>query len=348
MKENNEDIKQKFKLGIAISQIKSDENKKKFSKKVFNIKKYGLVACVCIMFITGTVFAKDIGKIIKDKFGLGKGVQTAVDNGYIEKNEKDSTIQTVEIYQNNEKIANINMKCNVSEFLITDKNLSINFSFEIENEINEYVELGKVKNGNIDYEGSYILELSDLFIIDENNEILYLNKSNDNAVKEFFNKNGLNYDLSELDKFSNNANINNFYDKDNMLGFNLTCNFVSSNDYPKSKQLKLYFTEITLTEPFFNENEAKKITLKGNWNFTLDVPEIMYNRTNISYRVIECEREDINVYEAKLTDTGFELGLKLLNTEKPIYPEELLKREKELNANENMNRKNSSWQGKLY
>ena len=56
MKENNEDIKQKFKLGIAISQIKSDENKKKFSKKVFNIKKYGLVACVCIMFITGTVF----------------------------------------------------------------------------------------------------------------------------------------------------------------------------------------------------------------------------------------------------------------------------------------------------
>lgn len=342
MKNNNDIIKQKLKLGIAISKIKNEENKKEFFKKTFDIQKCGIVACICLTLITGTVFAKDIEKFIKDKFGLGNGVQTAVENGYIGKNENNSTIQTVEIYQNNEKTNNINMKCNVTDFLITDKNLSINFSFEIENEINEYVELGKVKNGNIDYESSYILELSDLFIIDENNEILYLNKSNDNAVKEFFYKNGLNYDLSELDKFSNNANINNFYDKDNMIGFNLTCNFVSSNDYPKSKQLKVYFTEITLTEPFLNENEAKKITLKGNWNFTLDIPEIMYNRTNISYRVIECEREDINVYEAKLIDTGFELGLKLLNTEKPIYPEELLKREKELNANENINRKNSS------
>ena len=66
-------------------------NNLKFHKKhnYKNIKLAFTAVCCSLLLITGTVFAKDIEKFIIEKFGLGKGVETAINNGYIESPEMD-------------------------------------------------------------------------------------------------------------------------------------------------------------------------------------------------------------------------------------------------------------------
>ena len=43
----------------------------------------------------------------------------------------------------------------------------------------------------------------------------------------------------------------------------------------------------------------------------------MYNRTSESYRVISCDNKDFEVYQSKVTDTGFEIGVTISNIEEP-------------------------------
>ena len=56
----------------------------------------------------------------------------------------------------------------------------------------------------------------------------------------------------------------------------------------------------------------------------------MYNHEDVFYEVVSCENKDFDVYEAKATDTGFEIGIIVSNIEKPTMPEELRLREAEI------------------
>ena len=57
--------------------------------KFYNRNRLSLaIACCFVFLITGVVFAKDIEKVFVEKFrSLGKGVSTAVENGYVAKSE---------------------------------------------------------------------------------------------------------------------------------------------------------------------------------------------------------------------------------------------------------------------
>lgn len=326
MKDDNDIIKQKFKLSIAMSKVKEEENIVMNKKRSFVSKKVGLVACACLLLTTGIVFAKDIEKIIKEQFknfGLGSGVDTAVENGYIGITDDYMQNQNAKVIENNQIIDSLNVECRVDKFIITDDNLSLSFNFKIDNKINEYVSLGKEKNENIDYEGSYDIELSDMFIVDENNQVLYFNKYDNKLLN--------NYGISnneELPKFNNILKIKEFYDNDNKKVADFVCNITSSEEFPKSKKLNVYFTKINLISP--NYTEKHKVTLEGNWEFHLEVPQVMIERKESDYKVLSCEEDNFYVYEAKLNDTEFEFGLKILNVEKPEYPKELIEREKQL------------------
>lgn len=74
----------------------------------------------------------------------------------------------------------------------------------------------------------------------------------------------------------------------------LTYNIYSGgleNNYPKSKNLKYKFHEIALIENE-EQNSAKKV-LEGDWEINIEVPEKMYNRQAINYKVIECSDENV-------------------------------------------------------
>lgn len=323
MKENNEDIKQKFKLGIAISQIKSDENKKKFSKKVFNIKKYSLVACVCIMFITGTVFAKDIGKIIKDKFGLGKGVQTAVDNGYISSDENIEFINSdANITKGNSDyvLDNFEAGVRITEFLLSDTTLTFNVEMKFDEKINKYKDFN---NGNIDYENFGNVEL-EMFVLDDEKNLIVspLNESNFN---KFCKEQNLDFQyLNFEEKYLNcalNCQILEINPDNNTL--KMTCT-ISGDNIPKSKKLYLFLNKIIFVPKNVVENNSNYIFLEGDWKINLDVPEYMYNREDVFYKVVSCENENFKVYTAKATDIGFEVGINISNIELPNLSSDLI------------------------
>lgn len=119
---------------------------------------------------------------------------------------------------------------------MTDSNLNISFNFEFENKINNYVDLGKIANGNVDYEGSHSIELSDLFIVDENNKVLYCNAYNSSNFETYCEKNGIDYDLKE-NIFTNASTVREYYYSDETLGLDLVCNIASSKNYPNSRKL---------------------------------------------------------------------------------------------------------------
>ena len=115
----------------------------------------------------------------------------------------------------------------------------------------------------------------------------------------------------------------------------MICSLISSKGFNNSKKINIYFSQVTLSN--HRLENGHKVTLLGNWEFHLDVPENMYNRTVGEYTVVNCENEDFKVYETKLTDTEFEIGVEILNVKKPIYPKELLQKEKMISESNNGN-----------
>jgi len=299
---------------------------KRKKSKLHNLKFDLAIACCFMFLITGVVFAKEIENFVKaqfENFGLGRGVDTAIDNGYVGKPENDDISQNVPIIENNEVIDNINVKVKIDEFLMTDSCLSLDFYFEFENKICDYVSLGELINGNVDYEGSHIIVLSDLFIVDENNEVLYFNRWDCENFKKYCEENNMKFDYPENTIFSIRNMPREYNKKAETLEVN---NIYSINDeFHNHKKLNIYFTKIDLIndESHSRTEDFRNITLQGDWKFSLDVPENMYNRTSDSYRVVSCDNEDFNLYEAELTDTGLNIGIEISNVEKAKYPAEL-------------------------
>ncbi len=331
--EINEDLKNKVKLKMTMSKMIDEINAETIQPKPnFIFKKWIAVACVCVIFTTGIVFAKEIENFIKDKFSLGKGVQTAVDNGYIEHLDNNYTFSNVSVSnENNDSILdNFDVGIKINDFMMAETNLSIEFEIKFDEKINKYKDLSKKINGNTDFESFGNLELNDLFILDEENKLI-CSSFNKETFEDFCNKHNLPYKINE---FSENY----FCSTTNSLptDINSTNNTVklvytiSPDNILNSKHLTLYFNKLKFTsKPGFSE-ESDGLTLTGNWKFDIDIPEYMYNHEDVFYEVVSCENKDFDVYEAKATDTGFEIGIIVSNIEKPTMPEELRLREAEI------------------
>lgn len=304
-----------------------------------NLKLSFATICCSIILITGIVFANEIEDfilVILNNFGLGKGVSTAVDNGYIGTSDEDVLEKEMQIIENDIVKTDINVKTNINEFIITDNILSVNMNFEFKNKINDYVEVVKTENGDIDYEKSYSIKLEDLLIVDEENRVLYCNIKNENYFKNICKTYDLDCKYPTDNVFSDNYIINEYIHTKENSTVNTICSLTSSNGFGTPKKIKMYFSEVTLSN--YRLENGHKITLLGNWEFNLDVPANMYNRTVGEYTVVNCENEYFKVYETKLTDTEFEIGIEISNVKKPVYPNELLEKEKIIsNANKDAN-----------
>lgn len=331
----NDDLKKYVKYKISISKIKEEEDKIMSKRKSFINIRVGIAACACLVFITGGVFAKDIENFIKARFGLGKGVETAVENGYISDIEEEMEFlnSDVSIKKGNSEnvLDTINTGIRINNFVMTDSAISLNIEMKFAEKINKYKDLGKKINGNIDYENFGYIELTDLFILDEENKLIYASVNEDdfkdfciehNLKSEYlqFNENYLNSvancKIQEIDPDTNTVKM--------------TYIISTDDEMPKSKQLKLFFDKISFVPKKSTNDRSNYIHLIGNWNIDLDVPEIMYNRTDNSYSVISCENKDFNIYTAKVTETGFEIGIKVSNIQMPVPNSELINSKTEM------------------
>ena len=313
---NNRDIIEKFEVSVAISnfeeqEIKSEhtlKNKKKGRLYAMNKK---LVAGICsgIILVSGVVFAVNYDKIISS-FGLGNGVDKAVDEGYIAEPNMEYVESNTQASDKLKGITleDINVNAKIEDFLMDDLNLSAHFDFEFDTKINETIDLDKY----------FSMELKDLIVTDEENRILFC--MDKEAFEEYCKENNLDYIFSECNENYYNCGLNNFVERHykETGSVQLTYNMYTGDEsYPKSKKLKFKFKQINLKQ----EGEENIVIVKGNWEINVDVPEEMYNRQSVAYKVVKNENPDFEITNATLYHTGFEFGMIVSNMKRPEIPQ---------------------------
>lgn len=128
-----------------------------------NTMKKKLVAGLCtgLALMSGVAFATNFEKVVAS-FGLGNGIDTAVENGYISET-------------NMEYVENLNVKAKIEDFLMDDLNISTHFKLQFDNQTNEKIDLYNLDS----------IYLKDLFITDEENRIIYSEKEFDGGLNVF-------------------------------------------------------------------------------------------------------------------------------------------------------------------
>ena len=328
-RESLEKIRNLTKDKITVSNFQKDQDMSNKNKRI-SMKKISAVACICLVLSSGIVFAKDIEKFIRERFnfGLGDGIDSAAENGYIAEPEMDNIVTETEAVVLENEIETVELDINtgvkINNFLMDDYNLSAEIELNFDEEIKKHVDFDNIKN----------IEFSDLIVLDEEKRIIFAAPfmTND-RFDELCNKYELSYKRGEFNENYMNNGLNSFGKYINRESNTIQWIYnMYAEGYPKSKELNFYFTEITIyNEGYYPlEAEGKKCVLKGEWEIHLDVPEKMYNRSEEYYKVVSCDNDKFDVYTSKVMDTGFELGILISDIEKPVYPELIREKEREL------------------
>lgn len=260
--------------------------------------------CTGIALTSSVVFAANFDKIVAS-FGLGKGIDTAVQNGYISETNMDYINSNTNITDDKNSVIlnDINVDAKIENFLMDDLNISTHFKLKLDNKINE----------TIDLEKSNKIDFKDLIVTDEENRILYC--MNEEAFNKYCEDNRLDYSYSEYNENYYNCGLNSFienYDKENGI-LEITYNmYLENENFPKSKKINFKFTKIEIKE----ENNSP-VYLNGNWKMSVEVPEEMYNRKKEYYRIISYDNENFEIYNATISETGFEIGIIINNIKEP-------------------------------
>ncbi|MBP3800771.1 MAG: DUF4179 domain-containing protein [Clostridia bacterium] len=283
----NEELKEKLKFKIAISQMKEKEKMVMNKEKRKISKGIGIAACL-VVAATGIVFAKDIGNFFSNLFGgnASEGVQTAVDNGYVEKVEP-------------QYIKADGIEISVDSFLVDDYNLDMNFKIKLDN---------KYDIKNMDN-----LQPYDMKIVDENNEIVFLTSDEEKRIAEE-NKTAGTPNFHPL--FWGGYGMTQEAIDDHVIMFHLTAYGSEEHKFPKSKKLHVTFTKVVNR---IGMDGSFKDVYTGNWSFELDVPKEMYNRETIIYKVKSCSDNNTKVGNATLSNTAFKISIPETTTDKVEY-----------------------------
>lgn len=288
--ENWEALKEK----IAISSLLEEENMK-HKGKIMAIIKPMVAACLMLVSLSGIVFAKDIANQIYNQYFTGKGVEKAIQEGYIENTqmEEQNANTTIENEETGEIVEAHETSIKVRELIMDDFTLSMTFEVTLSDTIKDVITANEVMEMNF----------PDMVVYDENNIIL-------NTVYQG--------DLEKFKEKSNieptgfvNSGVNMFVSERTENTVKIIYNFYTGGEsvYPKSKELHIFIDRIKVSkkETVMGDEE---ITIRGDWNFKVDVPEKMYTRENISYQQKSTSNPDFNVQSAVVYNTGMEIGMK--------------------------------------
>lgn len=300
--ENFEYLKER----IAISNLLEEEKMKK-ERKLVNTIKPMVAASVMIVSLSGIVFAKDISNHIYNNFLTGGGVEKAINEGYIEnpEMEEQSSNSTIQNEETGEIIEDNETSIKVSELIMDDFTLSMTFEVTLSDKIKNIITAKEVVEMNF----------SDIVIYDENDIIL--NNVYEQILNKFSEKN--NIKPKEIVNSGLNVFVSEKNDRTVKVVYNLDTG--EGNFFPKSKKLHFDINKIKISknETLLGDEE---ITIKGDWNFEVEVPEKMYNRENVVYRQKSTTNQDFNVMSATLYTTGTEIKMRF-KAEKKISLEEI-------------------------
>ena len=280
-----------------------DAFNKKTSKKQRGMR-FATAICSVIIISTGVVYATEIKNfIIKNFYNYNSGVDTAIENGFIDEPEMNNFNSDNDDVLNG-NISNVEIK--VKNMLMDDYSLSFTFSLKMDANIN----IDEIKD----------LRFKKILISDENNNILHCDLKE--PFDRFCSENWLDYEfLNHNENYISNS-YNSYITSRNAdtgtidLVFNLYNN--RENPYPKSKKLRVQIDEICIFEADDHQLDEEKI-LKIDKDVSFNINEKFSNREDISYKVIKTNYNDIKVTEASLKETEFFFSFEL-ETE-PFYKE---------------------------
>ena len=278
------DVKRK----ISISNFVEEENELMKKNKYSIFKSIAIAACM-VLSITGVVFAKNIENLMNNLFGYNAsdGVQTAVENGYIKEVEPK--------YKESDGI-----EFSVDSFLMDDYNFDINFKMKLSDKYDSKIMQGAT--------------LQDLKILDENGNIVFVTSE---LNSEMAKKNG----TLGTDKFKpyfwGGYSMGGKIINENELIYHLVAYGSEEHKILKAKELNISFSKIFIKKD--DNEEIINTTYTGNWNFKVDVPEEMYKRENIIYRLKSCNDKNTKVGYAILSNTAFKIEIPETTTDKVDY-----------------------------
>ncbi len=271
---------------IISNSIKNNLFSTKKHNNIIELIKKIVITIVSFITIGGSiVFAKDIKNFVLNFFNNSRGIDTAIENGYIE----EIDMQYIESNNTQIKIENI---------LMDDYNLSFTLLIKFEN--------------NIDINNVKELNIPDLLVTDNENRILYCKDKE--VFYNYCNKNNFDYEFTNYNSNYINSGSN-WYIKSKLYENNeieLIYNLYG-NTYPKSKEVNVNFKKINILENVDNKNKV----ILGDWNINLSIPEQFYNREALVYKVKSCSDENMKITEAVVYNTCMKLQLNV--QEKPVY-----------------------------
>lgn len=231
-------------------------------------------ACCILCLATSIVFAEEITAFIKHIFNYSKGLDKAVESGYIE----NTNIETIK--SNGTVIT-------AENFLMDDFNLSFTFKVDLENQelLNDTSKI----------------EFLDLLITDEENRILYC--ENKDRFNEYCINNNLDYKYREFNE-SYISTGDSWYNKNKQNNEISIIYNLYGDKFPKSKKLIIDVSKIKCT------SENSEVILEGDWNIELDVPEKFYNRECVVYTVTSCSEPTLTVTDMTVYNTGTKFEFK--------------------------------------
>lgn len=265
-------------------------------------KLFIIILCIGVL-ISSFTFAKEIRIVIhnltQNIFGTyNEGITTALENAY----ESDVDMEYIE---------SNNIKVKVDSIMLDDYNLAIIFNFVSEN--SEYLK---------DLEVSRI-ELNNVLIMNENNVILHA--EHEGTTQEFIDFcDGNNLDKGEFySGCSNGGQRRSILNSENNKF--IVSELISSKKFPLSKKLYIKFDTINflnkyadifdIVNEFENTPENQCKTIKGNWEFEIDLEKLNKKRTSIEYEVVNINDNRTEVTEACLSMSNMRLEL-ITNTKK--------------------------------
>lgn len=297
---SRDNILNNLKDNISVSKFRKEKARK---DKIKNALQSTFAVLLCTFSITGIVFAKDISvKVYENFWGTGNGVGHAMEQGYIEKPEMEPEVSNtvMENEETGEKVEDLETSVKVDELVMDDFNLSITFNVTLSDKALEVIQ-GEAKD-------VWEMGFPDMVIKDEEDYVVFM------APQQY-----KNYDLDSEKVI--NTGINSFLEERSGHTLKVVYNiYTGSAHFPKSKELNVKFGKINISkdETVDAMSGRGEITLTGDWDFKVDVPEKMYNRQRVEYVQKSSTNKDYTVESAIVYDTGMEVGLELKNVIKDL------------------------------
>lgn len=261
-----------------IRTIKNSINVNNKHFKYSNLYRVAVIV-VCLLFTSGIAYATY--NYVKNNFNNRKGIETAINNGYI-------------MNVDGEPVTSNDVSLKIDQILLDDYNLDISFGLNF---------------NNIDMpENIQSIKFENILISDDKNNILYYSGSKD-IFDNFVKSHNLKFNYRNYNDNYINSSLSVNVIKEAKNNLSLACNFSSyGSTFPKSSKFNIYIKDIVLIAD--NNNSIIPV----NWNLESTLVSNFQNRKSVTY--INNSTLDENIVNIKVvtytTGTNIEMELKTL------------------------------------